>query len=378
MRIELQTLELRTRHAFHIARMQAPSIRRTVWVRVIDDDGAEGWGEAPTSTPYYGETPETARAALRQVSGLVAETAGKVRGGADVRSLGTRTERAGGPHADRERAIPPGPVESAVAAALAGQPMARAGLSAALHDLLGKRAGAPVWDLWGLDPAAAPRSSFTIGLDAPEAMGERAAEASAYPVIKIKVGTEKDEETLAAIRAARPDATLLVDANTAWTLQGAMDRLPMLEAYRVALIEQPLHPDDDQGWLPLRRASPIPIVADESCLTTADVRRLAGRVDGINIKLAKCGSLTEARQMAETARQHDMIVMLGCMVESTLGIAAGVQVAPLADYCDLDGAALLKEDPFIGPGLEGDGTLRFNAEPGLGVERRRDPATPGA
>ncbi|MEN8375966.1 MAG: dipeptide epimerase [Gemmatimonadota bacterium] len=355
MRIELETLELSTRHAFHIARMQAPPTRRTVWVRLIDGDGVQGWGEAPTSTPYYGETAETAHAALRQVEGLVVEAAVRERGGAE----------AGGPEA-----IPPGPIEEAVAAALSGQPMARAGLSAALHDLLGKRAGAPVWRTWGLDPAAAPRSSYTIGLDEPAVMRERAAETAGYPVIKVKVGTDADEASLAAIRDVRPDATLLVDANTAWTLQGAIDRLPMLEAYRVAVIEQPLHPDDEDSWLPLRRASSVPLVADESCLNAADVERLAGNVDGINIKLAKCGSLTEARRMAEVARSHDMIVMLGCMVESTLGIAAGVQVAPLVDYCDLDGAALLAEDPFTGPGLEADGSLRFNDEPGLGVRKR--------
>ncbi len=371
MRIELETLELRTRHAFHIARLEAPPVRRTVWVRMIDDDGLEGWGEAPTSTPYYGETADTARDALRSVEGVVAEAVRRHRGGASAAggAGARRPDREAAASVD-ERAIPPDPVDGAVAEALGGQPMARAGLSAALHDLFAKRAGLPLWRLWGLDPADAPRSSYTIGLDAVDAMRERAAESAACPVIKVKVGTEKDAETLAAIRDARPDATLLVDANTAWTLQGAIDRLPMLEAYGVALIEQPLHPDDDASWLPLRRASTIPIVADESCLDSGDVERLTGRVDGINIKLAKCGSLGEAVRMVEAARAHDMLVMLGCMVESSLGIAAGVQVAPLVDYCDLDGAALLAEDPFAGPGIEEDGTLRFNDEPGLGVRRR--------
>jgi len=371
MRIELETLELRTRHAFHIARMEAPDVRRTVWVRVIDDDGLEGWGEAPTSTPYYGETADTARDALREVEGVVADVVRRHGGVARGGRTGGGGDRAAGPAASAETGrIPPDPVDAAVAEALGGQPMARAGLSAALHDLFAKRAGQPLWRLWGLDPADAPRSSYTIGLDAVDAMRERAVESAAYPVIKVKVGTDRDEETLAAIRDARPDATLLVDANTAWTLQGAIDRLPMLKAYDVAVVEQPLHPDDDDSWLPLRRASPIPIVADESCLDARDVERLAGRVDGINIKLAKCGSLGEAVRMVEVARAHDMLVMLGCMVESSLGIAAGVQVAPLVDYCDLDGAALLAEDPFTGPGIEADGTLRFNEEPGLGVRRR--------
>ncbi|HSM35936.1 MAG TPA: dipeptide epimerase [Longimicrobiales bacterium] len=354
MRIELETLELRTRHDFHISRMPAPPIRRTVWVRLIDADGVEGWGEAPTSTPYYGETAETATEALRSIEGLVCD------------AFADATEDGDG----APGAVPPDAVDRRVAEALDGQPMARAGLSAALHDLFGKRRGEPLWRMWGLDPSAAPRSAYTIGLDAVDAMRERAAESVDYPIIKVKVGTPEDEATLAAIRDARPDATLLVDANTAWTLEGAIDRLPMLEAYGVALIEQPLHPDDDESWEPLRRAAAIPIVADESCKDARDVERLAGRVDGINIKLAKCGSLGEARRMAEIARSHDMLVMLGCMVESTLGIAAGVQVAPLVDYCDLDGAALLAEDPFDGPGLEPDGSLRFNDEAGLGVRRR--------
>jgi L-alanine-DL-glutamate epimerase-like enolase superfamily enzyme len=355
MRIELETLELRTRYDFHIARMEAPPVRRTVWVRVIDRDGVEGWGEAPTSTPYYGEIAETAREALRSLEGLLDETAARARADGDE---------------DGRGAILPEAIDRRIAEALDGQPMARAGLSAALHDLYGKRMGAPLWRLWGLDPAAAPRSAYTIGLDAVDAMRERAAETAGYPVVKVKVGTPDDEATLAAIRDARPDATLLVDANTGWTLEGALDRLPMLEAYGVAIIEQPLHPDDHGGWAPLRRASSIPIIADESCKDVQDVERLVGRVDGINIKLAKCGSLGEARRMADLARSHEMIVMLGCMVESTLGIAAAVQVAPLADYCDLDGAALLAEDPFEGPGIEPDGSLRFNEAPGLGVERR--------
>lgn len=358
MRIELETLDLETRHAFHIARMQAPPVRRTVWVRVVEEDGTEGWGEAPTSTPYYGETAETAKEALRSVEASLAEAAAR------------QGERSVGGGAAGSRALDVPALEDAVAEALRDQSMAMAGLSAALYDLLGKRKGEPVWRVFGLDPAEAPASAFTIGLDAPEEMARRAADRSAFPVLKLKVGTDRDEETLAAIRQARPDATLLVDANTAWTLEGAIDRLPMLEEYGVALIEQPLHPEDEEGWLPLRKASPIPIVADESVRRSEDVERLAGSVDGINIKLAKCGSLTEALRMVEVARRHDMLVMLGCMVESTLGIAASVQLAPLVDYCDLDGAALLARDPFEGPGLREDGTLRFNEEPGLGVSTR--------
>jgi L-alanine-DL-glutamate epimerase-like enolase superfamily enzyme len=143
----------------------------------------------------------------------------------------------------------------------------------------------------------------------------------------------------------------------------------MLEEYGVEFVEQPLPPDDLEGLRLVRRRSRLPIIADESCRTAADVARLAGAVDGVNIKLAKCGSLREAIRIVHAARAHGMSVMIGCMVESTLGIAAAVPVTPLVDYADLDGAALLADDPFVGPGIEGDGRMRFSDEPGLGVSR---------
>jgi L-alanine-DL-glutamate epimerase-like enolase superfamily enzyme len=145
----------------------------------------------------------------------------------------------------------------------------------------------------------------------------------------------------------------------------------MLEDFNVELIEQPVAADDYAGLAEVRRASSIPIIADESCKVAADVERLVGCVDGVNIKLAKCGSLQEALRLVEAARAHDMQVMLGCMVETTLGISAALQLAPLVDYADLDGAALLAADPFKGGGLERDGSLRFNTGPGLGVTLAR-------
>jgi L-alanine-DL-glutamate epimerase-like enolase superfamily enzyme len=143
----------------------------------------------------------------------------------------------------------------------------------------------------------------------------------------------------------------------------------MLEEFGVELVEQPVAKGDLEGMARVRRASRIPVIADESCEVAADVPKLAGAVDGVNIKLAKCGSLREAVRIVHVARAHSLQVMLGCMVESTLGIAAALQLAPLVDYVDLDGAALLANDPFTGPGLEPDGSLRFNTEPGLGVRR---------
>jgi L-alanine-DL-glutamate epimerase-like enolase superfamily enzyme len=259
--------------------------------------------------------------------------------------------------------------ERALASAIGRNAAAKAGISTALHDLVGKRLGLPLWRLWGLDPTA-PLSSFTIGIDEPERMREKVREAAGYPILKVKVGTPRDREVLEAIRAESPAATIRVDANTGWTLKQALAALPMLGEMGVELIEQPLAPSDLDGLRTLRAQSPIPIVADESCVGLLDIPRLAGVVDGINIKLAKCGSLREALRMVHAARAHGMLVMLGCMVETTVGVAAAVQLAPLCDYLDLDGAALLENDPFAGPGIEGDGRIRFNAEPGLGVTRR--------
>lgn len=343
MHLDFELVELRTRHAFHIARERAPAAREAVWVRVRDDDGAEGWGEAP-ATPYYGETAATVQAVLPRLAPVLAEAAE-----GDLFAL--------------ER------IEAALAHAIGRNPAARAAISAALHDLVGKRLGVPVWRLWGLDPAAAPRSSFTLGIDEPEVMRLKVREAAGYPILKVKVGTPRDEAVLQLIRDEAPAAVLRVDANTAWTAKEAIRALPMLEAFGVEFVEQPLPADDLEGLRQVRRASRLPIIADESCETAADVARLAGVVDGVNIKLAKCGSLREALRIVHTARAHNLSIMLGCMIESTLGIAAAVQLTPLVDYVDLDGAALLADDPFTGPGMNPDGTLRFNAAPGLGVAR---------
>jgi L-Ala-D/L-Glu epimerase len=344
MHLETDVLELRTRHAFHIARESAPAARYSVRVRIRDGEGNEGWGEA-AATPYYGEIADTVQAVMPRLRRAVEEASD------------------GEPFAVER-------IEGAVDRAIGRNPAARSAVSAALHDLVGKRLGVPVWKLWGLDPAAAPISSFTLGIDALDVMREKVREAQAYPILKLKVGTSRDEEILGMIREEAPDKTIRVDANTAWTAKQAIAALPMLQEYRVEFVEQPLPPEDTEGLRRLTRVSPLPIIADESCEVATDVGRLYGAVDGVNIKLAKCGSLREAIRIVHAARALGMSVMLGCMIESTLGIAAAIQLAPLVDYVDLDGAALLANDPFDGPGLAEDGAIRFNDAPGLGVSAR--------
>jgi L-alanine-DL-glutamate epimerase-like enolase superfamily enzyme len=251
-------------------------------------------------------------------------------------------------------------------------PAARSAISAALLDLRARRAQQPVWEYLGLI-SHAPLSSFTIGIDEPAIMREKVREAASYSILKVKVGTDHDEAVLALIRDEAPQARIRVDANTAWSADQTIALLPMLHAYQVELIEQPVAANDYDGLAKVTRASDIPVIADESCRVAADVETLVGRVHGVNIKLAKCGSLLEAVRIAEAARRHGMQVMLGCMIESTLGIAAAIQLASLADYVDLDGAALLASDPFAGPHIDENGKVHFNTEAGLGVVRSSRP-----
>ncbi|HEX4629084.1 MAG TPA: dipeptide epimerase, partial [Gemmatimonadales bacterium] len=308
LKLATDVITLRTKHPFVIAR-GGDDDTRVVWVRLTDADGVEGWGEADPSR-YYGETADTVLAVLRQLEPLLPS---------DPFDLDS--------------------AEARFAARVPKNGAARAALSAALHDLVGKRLGQPVWRLWGLDPARAPRSSFTIGLDTPEKIRQKVLEAASYPILKIKLGTDRDEMILRTVRDAT-DKPLRVDANGAWTRERALEMLPVLKAYGVEFLEQPLPPDDLEGIAAVRRRSVLPVVVDESCIVATDIPRLAGIVDGINIKLAKCGSLREALRMIATARAHGMLVMVGCMIESSLGITAAAHCTPLVDAADLDGAAL--------------------------------------
>jgi len=335
--MEIEVLELRTKHPFIIAR-GGQSDYRTVWVRLKDGDGNEGWGEA-APTRFYGETTETVLAALDTYGTHLPDDP------FDLEEAERRWEET-----------------------LHRNPAARAALSSALHDLVGKRLGVPLYRLWGLDPAKAPRSTFTIGIDQSERMRAKVREAEQYPILKIKLGTDRDVEILRTIRDST-DREIRVDANCGWTLKQTVRMLPVLEEFGVTVLEQPLPPDQLDGLGEIRRRADIPVIADESCETAADIPPLVGKVDGINIKLAKCGSLREAIRMIAIARAHGMTVMVGCMIESSIGITAAAHFTPLVDIVDLDGAALLADDPFVGATIDG-GQVSLPAGPGLGVRRR--------
>jgi L-alanine-DL-glutamate epimerase-like enolase superfamily enzyme len=252
----------------------------------------------------------------------------------------------------------------------AGSAAARAAIDLALHDELGKRLGQPLYRLLGLDPNRAPLTSFTISMDEPSVMAERA-HASGLPILKIKVGGVQDEKVLAAIRQAT-SARLRVDANAGWSREQAAKLIPRLVEYGLEFIEQPLPVGDIEGlrWLRAKKLG-VPIFADENVKTAKDVAAHAGAVDGVVIKLMKTGGIREALRAIHVARALDMQVMIGCMVESTLGVTAAAHLAPLCDYADLDGPLLIANDPYEGVCYQG-ARLLLPDRPGLGVTRKNN------
>jgi L-alanine-DL-glutamate epimerase-like enolase superfamily enzyme len=246
---------------------------------------------------------------------------------------------------------------------------ARAALDAALHDLQGKLLGQPVWRLLGLRRAGPP-TSWTIWLGDPDDMARRAEKALArFRRLKLKLGGQDglDVDRARAARGVAGDVPLQVDVNEAWSLEEALEALPQLAELGVQYCEQPL-PAGDEGGPALKARSPLPIFVDEDCHTLGDVAACAERAHGINVKLAKSGGIHEAVRMVHAARALGLGCMLGCMVESGLGISAGAQVASLFDHVDLDGNLLLTHDPWPGVPFV-DGVQLPPEEPGLGVRQ---------
>ena len=247
-----------------------------------------------------------------------------------------------------------------------GEQAAKAAIDAALHDLCGKLLALPVWRFLGL-PQSGPPTSWTVWLGDPDDMARRAERvAGRFKRLKLKLGGAdgQDVERVRAVRGVT-DVPLQVDVNEWWSLDEALDALPQLQELGVEYCEQPLRAGDPDGP-ELKRRSPLPIYVDEDCHTATDIADCAGRAHGINIKLAKSGGIREGVRMAHAARSLGLGVMLGCMLESGLGIAAGCQIASLCDHVDLDGNLLLVHDPWPGVQLV-DGVQVPSAAPGLGV-----------
>jgi L-alanine-DL-glutamate epimerase-like enolase superfamily enzyme len=354
--LRLRTLELELRDPFVIARSHGGARRVTTVVAELRDDadgssGPVGIGEGYPDA-YYGETPATMAAVAPLLLDALAPIEGDLRGGLD----------------DVRAALED--AEGLMTAAIGHHGAIKCAIDVALHDLAGKRLGLPVRELIDL-PGDIPPTDFTLGLDEPSVVAERAQRASAFPALKIKVGGASDLATLEAVRAVY-EGPIRVDANTAWSLDGATAILPDLERLGVELVEQPFPAGRLDLLRKLQARSPLPLVADESAVTIEDLDRLVGVVAGVNVKLAKCGGLGPARRMLERARALGFRTFLGCMEETSVVIAASAAVAPLANWVDLDGSLLLADDPATGLSLGADMVWRHAARPGLGVELRAD------
>jgi L-Ala-D/L-Glu epimerase len=325
---------LALRETFQIARGAADE--ETVVSVALAADGIVGRGEgAPVD--YWGETPEGIRDALQSDGAALV--------GEDLFA---------------------GEAISRRIAAWDGPQGAKMALDAAVSDWLGRRVGQPLWRLLGTDRVTPP-TSYTIGIDSVEGTADRTRRATGFDVLKIKVGGPGDVERLRAVRA-ETSARLRIDGNEGWDLATARELTPELIELGVEFVEQPFPAGDVDSFQAYRSLSPrLPVLIDEGCRDLSSVAPIAAYADGIVIKLAKCGGIREALRMIHAARALGLQVMLGCMIESELGIAAAAQLGSLADHIDLDGHLLIEPGPFRGLGLAG-GRLVLAEAPGLGVE----------
>ncbi|MEO6719887.1 MAG: dipeptide epimerase [Ferruginibacter sp.] len=238
-------------------------------------------------------------------------------------------------------------------------------LDMAAWDIYGKIKSKPLHQLWNLDIATSPLTDYTIGIDTIETMVSKMKE-KPWPIYKIKVGVEGDIEMVSALRQ-NTDAIFRVDANAGWTLEQALQKIPILKDLGVEMVEQPLAKDDWDGMKVLFKESPLPLFADESCVSEADVNKCNEHFHGINIKLTKCSGITPARRMIAAAKELGMKTMIGCMNESSVGTAAIAQLAPMVDHIDMDGPLLLAEDTAKGVSFE-YGKIMYTGRPGLGIQ----------
>ena len=336
MHLNAHPIELKLTTPFRISRgVQETS--PNVIVEIVHQDN-KGYGEA-SPTEYYGESPASVLACMELFKNDL---------GDDPFIIEDILER--------------------LDHILGLNPAAKAAIDMALYDIMGKMLGVPLYKLLGLNAAKTPFTSFTIGIDSPAQMAKKAALAKDFPILKVKLGTKHDIEIIKAIREVS-NATLRVDANSAWTPKEAIKTINALAPYNIEFIEQPVSSHNLEGLKLIRDNVPVPIIADESSVTVDDIPRLVGCVDGINIKLMKCGGIRHALKMISVARVHHLSIMIGCMIESSLAITAAAHLTPLVDYVDLDGHLLIENDPYEGVKVE-QGKLVLPEEAGLGVRKR--------
>jgi L-Ala-D/L-Glu epimerase len=334
-RLSWQVVTLRLRVPFRLS-YGVTETRRSFSVRLAGD---EGFGEAAIP-PYYGVSEESMVTLWESLAGS-------------------------------EAAFPDDPADIPAWIGSSGPAPARCAVDLALHDRIGRRQDLPLWQLLALPQPCPLPTCFTIAIDEPDEMARQAVAVRAYETLKIKLGSEDDFARLRAIRAARPDAKLRVDANAGWSVNEAIALVRKLEPLDIELVEQPVRQDDLPGMGAVQRATSIPVVADESCQSLADVEALAAAgVAGINLKLMKAGGLTNGVAMARRARELGMKIMLGCMVETSVSVTAMAHLAGLADWLDLDSPLLIANDPFEGLTYDERGVIALPDRPGIGVRAK--------
>ncbi|MCA9264103.1 MAG: dipeptide epimerase [Planctomycetales bacterium] len=343
MRMTLYQIPLQLTHEFTIAR-DSTSVQQSLIV-CLEHDGIQGYGEV-TENAYYGHTIASMRESLETARIYLYDFLEKS----------------------------PAELWPNVHDTIGDDHFALAALDMAAHDLRGKRLGIPTWQDWGLLWAKVPDSSFTIGIDSLDTMVAKLAEVPGWPIYKIKLGTDHDLEIVKELRK-HTQARFRVDANCGWTVPQTIDYSRELAGLGVEFIEQPLPADarldDHQAVF---EQSALPIIADESCQVEADVAACHGLFHGVNVKVCKCGGLTPAVRMLNEARQLKMRTMVGCMVESSVGISGAAQLLPLLDYADLDGALLIRNDPAVGVTIE-KGRVQQPRRSGTGVSLLPEIAT---
>jgi L-alanine-DL-glutamate epimerase-like enolase superfamily enzyme len=337
-KVECSLARLNLRHTWTTT-MSSSEYRETLQLR-YSKNGIEGYGEGAPIIRYK-ETPESARKAIESIADKIT---------------------AGDPFAYRKM------LEEVRQALGPGQHAALAAVDIAVFDWIGKKLGVPLYKFFGLDPADAPVTDFSIGIDNPAITRQKTQEAADFPVLKVKVGLKTDEPTIEAVRSVTKKP-IRVDANEGWTdKEEAIRKINWLESQGIEYVEQPMPAHMLEETRYVRSKVHLPIYADEACTDVHMIPQLAEAYDGINVKLDKSGGMLEALRWIEVARSLDLKVMLGCMVSSSCTITAAAHISPLVDHADLDGGLLVSNDPWRGVRVD-KGKLLLPTGPGLGLTR---------
>jgi L-Ala-D/L-Glu epimerase len=333
MKLILHQFDLKLKHTFKIAH-DARDVQKTLIVELKDGE-LSGFGEA-TASVYYKHSIESMSAVLEANRAVIEAY--------DYQEPSAFWERVHG--------------------LFEGNSFALCGLDVAVNDLFAKKKGVSCMQLWGTDNGIYPATNYTIGIDTIENMAAKLKEFP-WPSYKIKLGTNEDVAIVQALRKLT-DANFRIDANCGWTADETIANSIVMKELGVEFLEQPLKADDWEGMKKVKAESVLPVIADESIKGESDVVRCAEVFHGINIKLMKCGGLTPARRMINTAKSLGLKVMVGCMTESSVGISAVAQLLPELDYVDMDGFLLIANDTAVGPVLNGQ-TIEISKSPGIGI-----------